>query len=182
MKCSLSRRSLSSHSSSKLQCDYLQYTTVPPPPPGSPPSKPYYSSTMGGAGGPLSSTLDSEALYYTLQPVYSSSSGSASSDPACTTSSYNSPVQYNQYSHPSPVQHPVGQYGGAVHSALPSTPLMYSQHPSPSQGGHHYPDQYEGANRGGGGGVVGTHKKRTLVKYRYPDVLPSDNTNQNYYV
>ena len=40
---------------------------------------------------------------------------------------------------------------------------------SPQWGGHHHSG--------------GTQKKRsTLVKYRYPDVLPSNNTNQNYYV
>ena len=27
-----------------------------------------------------------------------------------------------------------------------------------------------------------TGKKRTLVQYKYPDVLPSENLNQNYYV
>ena len=40
VKCYLSRRPLHSSAGTKLQCDYLQYTTVPPPP-GSPPAKPY---------------------------------------------------------------------------------------------------------------------------------------------
>ena len=171
MKFYLGRRSLLSPPSSKLQCDYLQYTSVPPQPPGSPPSsKPYYSSTV--ARGELSGTLDSDGLYYTLQPVYSSSSGSASSDPACLTSSHSSPVPYGQYSQPSPIQYSSGP---------PATPQLYSLHSSPLHVVHmvHEPGvPYEGP----GGGGLGTQKKRTLVKYRYPDILPSDNTNQNYYV
>ena len=150
---------------------------------------------MAQGGEVVGGGLDSEGLYYTLQPVYSSSSGSASSDPTCTTSSpYPSPVQYGQYGHPSPMQ----QCGGTVqqyalqHSVAPTTPQQYrqeylqqsssaSQHSSPLHLLQNCSDPYEGLTGGGGGGV-GTQKKRTLVKYRYPDVLPSDNANQNYYV
>ena len=112
---------------------------------------------------------DSEGLYYTLQPVYSSSEGSASSDPTCSTSSYSSPVPYRQYDQPSLVQYTSGPQ---------ATPQLYSLHSSPLHVVQAPGDPYNGP----GGGGLGTQKKRTLVNYRYPDVLPSDDTNKNYYV
>jgi len=246
VKWCLGRRQLAHSSSSKLHCDYLQYTSVPPPP-SSPPGKPYYSATVGRGGG-----LDAEGLYYTLQPVYSSSSGSASSDPAAcpnsssTSSSTTYPINSSNdpnassSSYSSPVQYPHFGGGGGGHSSGSPAHFGNPHHTSGTQfggtaSGAHFGSTTSGVNFGGGGppgtplmhhspihlltavepqdgagvllrdthpqggghpqggtmfhqgspqwGPQGTQKKRTLVKYRYPDVLPSDNnSNQNYYV
>ena len=200
------------------------------------------SSATVGRGG-----LDTEGLYYTLQPVYSSSSGSASSDPACPNSSSSSsypnssdPTSSSSYS--SPVQYPHQFGGGGTHSSgspahfgntsgtqfggtapgghfgstssgaggnsfgaggppgsgtpiLHHSPLHLLSAVEPHDGGagahQREPQHHQGGTLlhqgspqwGGHHHPGGTQKKRsTLVKYRYPDVLPSNNTNQNYYV
>ena len=193
---------------------------------------------MGRGGG-----LDTEGLYYTLQPVYSSSSGSASSDPAtCPNSSSSSSYPNTSSDHPtssssysSPVQYPHQFGGGGTQSPAhfgntsgtqfggtaagghfgssssgagnsfgaagpPGTPILHhsplhllsavephdggvggpQRDPQHHQGGTLF---HQGSPQWGPHHPGGTQKKRsTLVKYRYPDVLPSDNTNQNYYV
>jgi len=101
-----------------------------------------------------------------------SSSGSASSDqntsstecsiPLSTVSSYCSPTTPRRMYHGSLEPHHLQQHNPA--STLQYNPAAFA---SPAVSLNY--------NTQG-------HKKRTLVQYKYPDVLPSDNVNQNYYV
>ena len=113
---------------------------------------------------------DPDPIYYCVQDpvpttVYSSS-GSASSEHTASTGST------TDYCSPNTPRRLGGRAGQAGLTSQASLTLAHSNN------GH--PGKLRPHNTLVGGGAG---KKRTLVQYsQYPDVLPSDNKNQNYYV
>ena len=87
-----------------------------------------------------------------------------------STSSYCSPTTPRRVYHGTAEAHSGLQY----YTAGPAAHVTNLQYPSSTL--HYNPAAFTSPVQ------YSTQKKRTLVQYKYPDVLPSEKLNQNYYV
>ena len=171
-----------SDSDKSMQCDYLQYADekVVSTYIQRSPSRPYYTETDNVQQWPRTpySVERTEVSPFLSRVLYGPHSDSAQS--VTGISSNMSEQIYHCIQDPglipSNLDHTVYSSSGSASSDPNTTSTECSVHNSKS-----YSSPL--VNQSNVEEIIfNTQKKRTLVKYRFPDVLPSEKVNQNYYV